>query len=172
MRFSQFQLIQTNIQVELLIFEKWFLLIVKFNKVFNEIEEISWSDVIKLFSTFSQSFVELNDCVMNSNDSVDNYMMSGFILLDFDFKWLHNRINYHCKLFSNLNQTLLRPVSEPINNTTIEQGRRRSGSVWKIWIVRVHCEDNMQVSLDILNKWFVNFFVRWNTFRVAFLKLW
>lgn len=54
--------------------------------MFNEIEEISWSDVIKLFSTFSQSFVELNDCVMNSNDSVDNYMMSGFILLDFDFK--------------------------------------------------------------------------------------
>lgn len=72
--------------MELLIFKKRLLFIVKFNKVFDEIKEISWSDVIKLFSTFSQSFVELNDCIMNSNDSVDNNLMSGFILLDFDFK--------------------------------------------------------------------------------------
>lgn len=91
--------------------------------MFDEVKEISWGDVIKLFSTFGQSFIQFDDCGVDSDNGMNENLMPGFILLDFNFERFHNRVDDNGEFFSNLNQTFFRPISEPINNTTIEQSR-------------------------------------------------
>ncbi len=115
--------------MELLILEKGFLLVVELNKVFNKIQEISWSDVIEFLCTFGQSLVQLNNSAVNSHNSVNYDVVSCVIFLDFDFERFHNRVDDHCELLSDLNQPFLGPVSEPIDDTSVEQGRGRSCSV-------------------------------------------
>ena len=58
--------------MELLILKEGFLFIKKLDKVFNEIEEISWCDIIEFFCRFSQLSIQLNNSTMNSYNCIDN----------------------------------------------------------------------------------------------------
>lgn len=58
--------------MELLILKEGFLFIKKLDKVFNEIEEISWRDIIEFFCRFGQLSIQLNNSTMNSYNCIDN----------------------------------------------------------------------------------------------------
>jgi hypothetical protein len=118
----------------------------------NEIQEISWGNVIELFSTFGQSLVQFNHSAVNSDNGMNDNLMAGFVFLNLDFERLHDWINDHRKLFGHLNQSLFRPVSEPIDHTSVKQRRRGGCSVGEIWIVGIHCKHNVKVSLNVLDE--------------------
>lgn len=137
----------------------------------NKIQEISWSNVIELFSTFGQSLVKLNHSAVNTHDGMNDNLMASIVFFNLDLERLHDWIDDHCKFFGDLNQSFFRPISEPIDHTSVEQCRWGSCSVWEIWIVGIHRENNVKVSLDVLDERLVNLVVWWAAFGVAFLKL-
>ena len=125
----------------------------------DEIQEIPWSYVIEFLSGFSKLFVEFNNSIMHAHDCVNQNCVAGIILLNGRAKrfsyWIYNE----SKLFGNLIQAFLRPVSEPVDHTSIEQCRRGSRTVAKIWIIGIHSEYHMQIPLHVLYKQLVDFIV-------------
>jgi hypothetical protein len=89
----------------------------------NEIQEISWSNVIELFSTLCQSLIQLNHSAMNANNCMNDDLMASIIFFNLDLERLHDWIDDHRKFFGDLNQSFFRPISEPIDHTSVEQCR-------------------------------------------------
>ena len=88
--------------MELLILKQRFLLVKQLNKVLDEIKEVSWCDVVKLLGWFGKFLIQFNDSTMNSNNSINNNIMSLLIFLNGSLKRLNNRVNNRSELFSNL----------------------------------------------------------------------
>ena len=61
-------------------------------------------------------------------------------------------VDMHCKLASDLRQRPTRPVTEPINDTPIEQGRGSGSAVIKVSARRIHGEHDVQILLHIARK--------------------
>lgn len=85
--------------------------------------------------------VELNYSTMHAYDSADYYIMPGVIIFKRRFKTLGNRINSNSEFLSHLEKTFLRPISKPINDTSVEQSRGGGSSIGEIGVVRVHGKD-------------------------------
>ena len=64
------------------------------------------------------------------------------------------------ELHGHLKQAIVRPVSEPIDDTSIEEGRRAGRPIGEVRVGRIHREDNVQVALDVLRKLLVQLFLR------------
>lgn len=137
----------------------------------DEIQEVSWCDVVEFLCALGQSLVQLNDSVVNSDDGMNDNLVTSFVFLDFNLERFHYRVNDHGKFFGNLDQSFFRPVSKPVDDTSVEQGRRWCCSVGEIWIVGIHGEYDVEVSLDISDESLVNLVVWWAAFGVAFLEL-
>jgi hypothetical protein len=52
----------------------------------NEIQEISWSNVIEFFSTFGQPLVQLNHSAMNADNGMNDDLMASIIFFNLDFE--------------------------------------------------------------------------------------
>jgi hypothetical protein len=52
----------------------------------NKIQEISWSNVIKLFSALCQSLIQLNNSAMNADNGMNNNLMASIIFFNLDFE--------------------------------------------------------------------------------------
>ena len=88
--------------MELLILKQRFLLVKQLNKVLDEIKEVSWCDVVELLSWFGKFLIQFNDSTMNSNNSINNNVMSLLIFLNGSLKRLNNRVNNRSELLSDL----------------------------------------------------------------------
>ena len=92
-----------------------------------------------------------------------NYTLYNWILARFLVKktsiWFFHWIYLQCILFWNLIKSLFRPVSKPVYYTTIIQSRRRSSPVSKIISGRIHRKNNMQISLNLMNKCFIKMLI-------------
>lgn len=91
--------------------------------------------------------------------------------MDWWVKGLWNGVNNKGELLGHLIKSFLRPVSEPIDHTTIEQSGRRCSSIGEIGIIWVHREYNVKILLNMLDKQFVNLVIVGNILGVGFLKL-
>lgn len=89
----------------------------------NKIQEISWSNVIEFFSTFGQSLVQLNHGAVNADNGMNDNLMASIVFFNLDLERLHDWIDDHCEFFGDLNQSFFRPVSEPIDHTSVKQCR-------------------------------------------------
>jgi len=125
--------------------------------VFDEIKEVSRSEEIELLSSLLESEVQIADTVVYSynggnhcpSPSID---IIRYLRLSETFSpW----VNVLGELLGHLNQSLLGPVTKPVDYTSIEQGRRTGCSIRKVRIAGVHGEHHMQVALHILNEGFV-----------------
>jgi hypothetical protein len=108
---------------------------------------------------------------VHADDGIDDDSVAGLIVVNGRVERLSNGIDYHGELFGHLVKTFLGPVSEPINDASIEEGRRGGSSVGKVWVRRIHGEDHMQIPLDILDEQFIDLIVVGDVLRVVFLEL-
>lgn len=143
--------------MHLLILQLVYFLSMQFNEMFDEIKEISGSEEVELLSCLLQSEVQVAYTIMHSyNSSYHCSSPSINIIRYLRFSETFSpRVNVFSEFFSHLDQSLLRPISKPINNTSIEQGRRTGCTVREVRITRIHGEYHMQITLDILDEGFV-----------------
>lgn len=108
---------------------------------------------------------------MHAHDGLNHNLVPSLIFLKFILKWLNNWVYDQSKFFSNLKKPFFWPISKPIYHTSVEESRRWGCSIWKIWVVWVHCKHYMQISLNIFNKGFINLLIRIYSFCINLLKL-
>lgn len=61
----------------------------------------AWCDVVELLGWFGKFLIQLDDSTMNSNNNINNNVVSLLILLNGSLKRLNNRVNNRSELFSN-----------------------------------------------------------------------
>lgn len=88
--------------------------------MFDKVKEVSWSYVVELFSRLCQLFVKLNHCTMHAYDCIYHYSVPWFIIMNGRIEGFSDRIDNECELFGNLIKAFFRPISEPINDTSVE----------------------------------------------------
>lgn len=93
--------------MELLVLQQRFLLVVQSYEVFNEVQEISGSDVVELFGRFSQFLIEFSNCVMDAHNSIDHNIVLDIILLYLLIERSFQRIDCLSEFFGDLVETFL-----------------------------------------------------------------
>ena len=139
--------------------------------MFYEIQEISRGDEIEFLCLLLQSQINVFYRTVHINNDLTKKLIFGInpsstrlnLLLATAHihvlsEWFIWNVHHSCELYGNLKQAIIRPVTKPIYNTSIEKCWRACSPVAEIWIRWIHREYNMQISLDILCKLFVEFF--------------
>ena len=129
------QLGDTNFQMFLQFFEFGTFLSSQVNEVSDEVQEVTRRDVVEFLGRFRKLHVKVSDRRVNVNDCLRDYFVFGVnsLLTIFDdlftaFHLLSEAIGRDIKelgeLHGDLHEAFICPVSEPVNDTTIEKGGR------------------------------------------------
>ncbi|KAI6748666.1 hypothetical protein HG530_015439 [Fusarium avenaceum] len=131
------QFLQTHIQMALLLFKIFSLLIVKLDILSNEIEEVARGQESNLALLLEQFLV---------------------VSLIGTFEVTSVQVDRMSQFMANLEECLIRPVTKPVENTTIEQSGTSCGLGREAILRRVHGKDHVQVLDDLLREPLVQLF--------------
>jgi hypothetical protein len=103
--------------------------------VLDKVKEISWCDEVVLLSGFAKLDIELSHSAVDVDDTITQEFNFWILSLLSFFEAVHasTHLNRLCKavawnvaeldeLLSYLQETIVTPVTEPINDTSVEQG--------------------------------------------------
>mmetsp|Transcript_20847 Transcript_20847/g.49452 ORF Transcript_20847/g.49452 Transcript_20847/m.49452 type:complete len:241 (+) Transcript_20847:4593-5315(+) len=121
----------------------------------DKVQEIPRSYEIVPLGTLFQVHVCLVHLLVERHDGLRQLLMPQSILLVSRSRTIAGTCvlaNQHtsCKICCNLQKRFLWPITKPVDYAAIEQRRAGVGAVVEIGVGRIHCEDDVQVSLNSL----------------------
>ena len=134
--FSNF--VETNIDVKLFFFQSTSLLVVELDEVLYEVKEVSWSDGHNVSATFDNLGVDLVQRLVDVDHGVDNSVSvlgrhgeksAGYGEVVRGLPCGNIQVHLDGKLSTNLEESVVRPVTKPVEDTSVEQSWRRGCSV-------------------------------------------
>lgn len=117
------------------------LLGTQLNEMLNEIQEVSWSDEVVLFSRTHQFRIEVANSTVKLYDALCKQLILGVnwsrsithIDLSIRVNNFRETVRWNIDAFSQrlgyLKQSVISPITEPVNDTTIEESWTACGSI-------------------------------------------
>jgi len=144
--------------MELLLFQFGLLFLLDPDEVVDEVQVVSGGDVVELLGCLLELLVQLSDRVVDVHDDLGHQVSSGSLVLALDVEGALGELDSEGELLGHLVEGLVGPVSEPVDDAAVEDGRRAACSVGEVRVGGVHGEDHMEVSLHIFDELLVDFF--------------